>query len=289
LDIPEETEAASMKRIVHIGPVACGTDQLFLISGPCVIEDESIMRRTAEHLLKVCGDLKIPFIYKSSFQKDNRSSVDFYDGPGIEKGLKMLQKIKDEYKIPVLSDIHYPEQVAMAADVLDVIQIPAYLCMQTTLVVAAARTGKPVNIKHGQFIAPENMIKPVQKIEAQGNQNIIVTERGYTFGYNDLVVDPRSFYHLQETGYPVVFDITHSIRKYGIPSADPKGGNRQYLKVIGNAGVAAGVDGVFIETHPDPSTALCDAASQLCVFDLEEFLKPLIELHNTEVKYRLIQ
>jgi 2-dehydro-3-deoxyphosphooctonate aldolase (KDO 8-P synthase) len=207
-------------------------------------------------------------------------------GPGIDEGLKILEKIKTEFGFPLLTDIHYPDQVKPAADVVDVIQIPAYLVMQTTLVVEAAKSGKVINLKHGQFLAPENMIKPVQKIEAQGNKNIILTERGYTFGYNDLIVDPRSFYHLNETGYPVVFDVTHAIRKYGIPSADPSGGARQYLPVLGRAGVAAGVDGLFIETHTCPSEALCDAASQLDIAQLEEFLKPLIEIHNIEVKYR---
>jgi 2-dehydro-3-deoxyphosphooctonate aldolase (KDO 8-P synthase) len=275
-----------IKKIVKVGDISCGAPELFLISGPCVIEEESIMMRTAEHLKKVSEKLGIPLIYKSSFQKDNRSSVKYYQGPGLEKGLEMLQKIKEQFGFPLLSDIHYPDQIRKAAEVLDVIQIPAYLCMQTTLLVEAAKTGKVINIKHGQFLAPENMGKPAQKCVDNGNDQIILTERGYTFGYNDLVVDPRAFYHLNETGYPVVFDITHSIRKYGIPSADPNGGAREFLPAISKAGVAAGVDGVFIETHPDPSKALCDAASQLCVFDLEEFLKPLIEIHNIEVKYR---
>jgi len=274
------------KTIVKVGNVECGSDQLYLISGPCVIEDEKIMMETAEKLVNISTKLEIPLIYKSSFQKDNRSTVDFYQGPGLEEGLKLLEKIKKEFNVPILSDVHYPEQVSAAAEVLDILQIPAYLCMQTTLVVEAAKTGKVVNLKHGQFIAPENMIKPVNKVESQGNRNIILTERGYAFGYNDLVVDPRSFYHLRETGYPVVFDVTHSIRKYGIPSADPAGGARQYLSVLGRAGVAAGVDGLFIETHPCPSEALCDAASQLDVNQLEEFLKPLIEIHSIEVKYR---
>ena len=274
------------KKIVKVGNISCGADQMFLISGPCVIEDESIMMRTAEHLKKVTEKLNIPLIFKSSFQKDNRSSVKYYNGPGIDKGLKVLQKIKEQFGFPLLSDIHYPDQVQAAAEVLDVIQIPAYLCMQTDLMVTAAKSNKVINIKHGQFIAPENMIKPVQKCLDNGNDQIILTERGYTFGYNDLVVDPRSFYHLNQTGYPVVFDITHSIRKYGIPSADPNGGAREFLPVLSKAGVASGVDGIFVETHPDPSTALCDAASQLCVFDLEEFLKPLLEIHDIEVKYR---
>jgi 2-dehydro-3-deoxyphosphooctonate aldolase (KDO 8-P synthase) len=271
---------------VKVGNIECGADQLFLISGPCVIEEESIMMRTAEKLKEVSAKLNIPIIYKSSFSKDNRSSLKYYNGPGLQEGMKMLAKVKEQFGFPVLTDIHYPDQASAAADVCDVLQIPAYLCMQTGLMVAAAKTGKVINIKHGQFLAPDNMKHPVTKCEEAGNEQIILTERGYTMGYNDLVVDPRSFYHMGKIGYPVVFDITHSIRKYGIPSADAKGGAREFLPVLGRAGVASGVDGIFIETHPEPSTALCDAASQLCVFDLEEYLKPLLELHAIEVKYR---
>ena len=271
---------------VNVGNIKCGADQMFLISGPCVIEEESIMMKVAEQLKKITERLDLPLIYKSSFQKDNRSSVEYYMGPGLEKGLRALEKIKNEFDVPILTDIHYPDQIKPAADVVDIIQIPAYLIMQTNLVVEAANSGSVINLKHGQFLAPENMIKPVQKIETQGNHNIILTERGYTFGYNDLIVDPRSFYDLNEIGYPIVFDVTHAIRKYGIPSADPSGGARQYLPVLGRAGVASGVDGLFIETHTCPSEALCDAASQLDISLLEEFLKPLIEIHNVELKYR---
>ena len=274
------------KKIVKVGDISCGADELFLISGPCVIEEESIMMRTAEKIKEVSEKLNIPTIYKSSFMKDNRSSVDYYMGPGIDEGLRILEKVKTEFGFPVLTDVHYPDQVKPAAEVVDVVQIPAYLVMQTTLTVEAAKTGKVVNLKHGQFLAPENMIKPVKKLESVGNENIILTERGYTFGYNDMVVDPRAFYEMRQTGYPVVFDVTHSIRKYGIPSADPNGGARQYLPTLGRAGIAAGVDGLFVETHPCPNEALCDAASQLDMTQLEEFLKPLIELHNVEVKYR---
>lgn len=241
---------------------------------------------TAEFLVGLCAKLDLPLIFKSSFQKDNRSSVDFYTGPGIDKGLAMLQKIKEQFNVPLITDIHYPDQIAATAEVVDIIQIPAYLVMQTTLVVEAARTGKVINLKHGQFLAPENMIKPVKKVEHTGNTNIMVTERGYTFGYNDLIVDPRSFYHLRSTGYPVIFDVTHSIRKYGIPSSDPAGGSREFIPTLARSGVAAGVDGLFLEVHPDPSRALCDAASQMCIADVAEFLKPLIEIHNVEVKYR---
>lgn len=271
---------------IKVGNILCGDAPLFLISGPCVIEEESVMMKTAEVLREVSERLHIPVIYKSSFQKDNRSNLRYYDGPGLDKGIKLLARIKEQFGFPVLTDIHYPEQAAPAAEVCDVLQIPAYLCMQSTLMVAAARTGKVVNIKHGQFLAPENMKHPVGKCVDAGNDQIILTERGYTMGYNDLVVDPRSFYHMGQLGYPVVFDITHSIRKYGIPSADAQGGAREYLPVLSRAGVASGVDGVFIETHPEPEKALCDAASQLCVYDLEEFLKPLLELHAVTGKYR---
>jgi 2-dehydro-3-deoxyphosphooctonate aldolase (KDO 8-P synthase) len=269
-----------------VGDIECGAKQLFLISGPCVIEDEKVMMTTAEELKRIEERIKVPIIYKSSFMKDNRSDATYYMGPGLEEGLKILDRIKTEYNFPLLSDVHYPDQVIPAAEVLDIIQIPAYLCMQTTLVLEAAKTGRVINLKHGQFLAPENMIKPVKKVESSGNEQIILTERGFTLGYNDLVVDPRSFYHLQETGYPVVFDVTHSIRKYGIPSADPSGGAKQYLEVLGRAGIAAGVDGLFIETHPCPSEALCDAASQLDVNRLEEFMKPLIEIHEIVSQYR---
>tara|TARA_R110002050_G_scaffold200591_1_gene335539 strand:- start:87457 stop:88290 length:834 start_codon:yes stop_codon:yes gene_type:complete len=275
----------SIKKVM-VGDVECGADKLFLISGPCVIESEKIMMDTAETLKRVSEDLDIPLIYKSSFQKDNRSSVDYYMGPGMDEGLKILQRVKEEFGFPLLTDIHYPDQVAAAAEVVDVLQIPAYLVMQTTLAVTAAKTGKAINLKHAQFLAPENMSKPVAKVESVGNENILLTERGYAFGYNDLVVDPRAFYHMRETGYPTIFDVTHSIRKYGIPSADPNGGARQYLDVLGRAGMAAGVDGIFVEAHPCPNEALCDAASQMDMTQLKEYLKPLIEMHELEVKYR---
>lgn len=271
---------------IQVGNITCGNEELFLISGPCVIEDETVMMKTAEKLREVSERMNIPIIYKSSFLKDNRSSLKYYDGPGLAKGIAILAKIKEQFGFPILTDIHYPDQAVPAGEVCDVLQIPAYLCMQSGLLTAAAKTGRVVNIKHGQFLAPDNMKHPVGKVVDAGNDQIILTERGYTMGYNDLIVDPRAFYHMAQLGYPVVFDITHSIRKYGIPSADAKGGAREFLPVLSRAGVAAGVDGIFIETHPEPEKALCDAASQLCVYDLEEFLKPLIELHAIEVKYR---
>jgi 2-dehydro-3-deoxyphosphooctonate aldolase (KDO 8-P synthase) len=271
---------------VKVGTIDCGADSLFLISGPCVIEAENIMLKTAEELKKISERLGVSVIYKSSFLKDNRSSLSYYQGPGLEEGLKILARIKKDFGFSILTDIHYPDQAKPVGEVCDVLQIPAYLCMQSGLLVAAAQTGKVINIKHGQFLAPENMKHPVGKCVDAGNDQIILTERGYTMGYNDLIVDPRAFYHMGKLGYPVVFDITHSIRKYGIPSADSKGGAREFLPVLSRAGVAAGVDGVFIEVHPEPEKALCDAASQLSLYDLEEFMKPLIELHAVDIKYR---
>lgn len=268
------------KNHVSVDGIDCGSDQLFLIAGPCVIEAESLMLKTAERLKAITGDLGVPLVFKSSFSKDNRSSLEYYQGPGLDEGLRILEKVKREFELPILTDIHYPTQAAPAAEVVDILQIPAYLCMQTELVVAAAKTGAVVNLKHGQFIAPDNMAKPCKKIEQSGNDQIILTERGYTFGYNDLIVDPRSFMLLGQIGYPVVFDITHTIRKYGIPSKDPRGGNREFLSVLARAGVAAGVDGIFIEAHPNPPDALCDAASQYYLDDLSEFVKPLLEIHN---------
>tara|TARA_B100001250_G_scaffold414601_1_gene454408 strand:- start:12710 stop:13555 length:846 start_codon:yes stop_codon:yes gene_type:complete len=267
------------KKQVKVGNVVCGSDQLFLICGPCVIEKESMMLSTAEKLKNISLDLNIPLIFKSSFSKDNRSSLDYYQGPGLDEGLRILEKIKKEFELPLLTDIHYPDQANPTSEVVDILQIPAYLCMQSELVVSAAKTNAVVNLKHGQFIAPDNMIKPVKKIEDSGSERILLTERGYTFGYNDLVVDPRSFLLLNQIGYPVIFDITHTIRKYGIPSKDPKGGSREYLSVLSRAGVAAGVDGIFIEAHPNPPDALCDAASQYYLEQLSDFVRPLLDIH----------
>lgn len=267
-------------RSIQVGNIPCGGDQLFLISGPCVIEGRDTMMAVAEGLAELREALPLAgIIYKSSFTKDNRSSVDFYQGPGLDEGLKLLQEVKEQFNFPLLTDIHQADQAMPASEVVDVLQIPAYLCMQTSLVLAAAKTGKVINVKHGQFLAPEHMSKVCAKITSTGNEQILLTERGYSFGYNDLVVDPRAFYHMRETGYPVIFDATHSIRKYGIPSADPSGGAKQYLDVLTRSAVGAGVDGLFIEAHPCPSEALCDAASQMNINELGEFLKPMIAIH----------
>jgi 2-dehydro-3-deoxyphosphooctonate aldolase (KDO 8-P synthase) len=268
---------------VDVAGIRCGEVPLFLIAGPCVIEDDAVMWRAAEGLATIGQRLSLPIIYKSSFLKDNRSLPENYRGPGLEPGLATLAKIREQFGFPILSDVHYPEHIAPAGRVLDVLQIPAFLCMQTELAEAVARTGKVVNLKHGQFVAPENMDKPIKKVEAAGNRRILLTERGFTFGYNDLVVDPRSFQRMRDTGYPVIFDVTHSVRRYGLPSADPRGGLREYMPVLGRAAAGAGVDGFFIEVHPDPPHAKCDASSQMALADLEEFLKPILDL-NAVVK-----
>ncbi len=252
-----------------------GGHPLALIAGPCVIESEELVIQTAGKIQEITGRLGIPFIFKSSYLKDNRSSSDTYQGPGLEKGLRILQKVKERYGIPVLSDVHGIEDVAAAAQVLDVIQIPAYLSMQTGLTIAVAKTGKTVNVKKGQFLDPHDVKNIIGKIEAEGNPNILLTERGSCFGYHNLVVDMRSFRIMRSFGYPVVFDPTHSIRVYGISSADPKGGAPEFVPSLSRAAVAAGIDAIFIETHPDCRNAKCDAASMWPLPSLEALLEQL--------------
>jgi 2-dehydro-3-deoxyphosphooctonate aldolase (KDO 8-P synthase) len=268
-------------KTVRIGEITLGGKRpLVLIAGPCVIESEELVLATAEQIKEITDRLSIPFIFKSSYLKDNRSSARSYQGPGLEKGLKILEKVKNQIGIPVLSDIHNEHDAAAAGEVLDVIQIPAYLSMQTSLTLAAARTGVAVNVKKGQFLDPSDVANIVKKIEEQGNQRIMLTERGSSFGYHNLVVDMRSFQIMARTGYPVIFDPTHSIRIYGISSSDPKGGAPEFVPALSRAAVAAGIDGIFIETHPDCTNALCDAASMWPIQKLEMLLKQLKELHQ---------
>jgi len=260
-------------KIVNVNGIKIGGgNPLVLIAGPCVIEEESVVMDAAGQISEIVNRLGIPWIFKSSYQKDNRSSVDYYQGPGLEKGLKILQKVKETFNVPVLSDIHDHCQAELAAEVLDVIQIPAYLSMQTSLTLAAAQTGKVVNVKKGQFLHPEDVGKIIKKIESVGNEQIILTERGSVFGYHNLVVDMRSFPIMRSFGYPVMFDVTHSIRIYGVPSSNPEGGEPWFVPFLARAGVAAGVDALFVETHPDCKSALCDAASMWPLQKLEELL-----------------
>jgi len=259
--------------------------KIALIAGPCVLEDEAVVLRTAEEVKKIADRLKMPFIFKASYKKDNRSSAKSYQGPGLQKGLEMLEKVKKKFEIPVLSDIHYPEEVEAAAEVLDIIQIPAYLCMQTELTLKVAKTGRVVNVKKGQFLAPADVGHIVKKIEEAGNERILLTERGTCFGYHNLVVDFRSLPIMRSLGYPVVFDVTHTIRKYGKPSSDPAGGSPEFIEPLARAGVACGCDAIFIETHPNPCEAKCDAASMLPLSRLKRLLESLVEIDVVTKKY----
>jgi 2-dehydro-3-deoxyphosphooctonate aldolase (KDO 8-P synthase) len=228
---------------------------------------------TAEKVKKIADKLGFPLIFKSSYLKDNRSSANSFQGPGVENGLKILQKVKDTFRIPVLSDIHDLHDAERCAEVLDVIQIPAYLSMQTGLVLSVARTGVAVNVKKGQFLHPSDMQNVINKITGEGNQNILLTDRGTFFGYHNLVLDMRNLKVMRDLGYPVVLDPTHAIRKYGVSSSDKRGGAKEYIFSLSRAGTAAGIDAIFIETHPDCDNALCDAASMLPLQRLEDLLK----------------
>jgi len=246
---------------------------LALIAGPCVIETDDLMMRTAEKLTGIARRLEIPLIFKSSYEKDNRSTADFYRGPGIDRGLAILSRIKESFGVPVTSDVHREGDIAAAAEVLDLVQIPAYLCQQTSLVLAAGRAGRPVNIKKGQFLAPHNMASAVGKLRSVGCGDILLTERGSAFGYNRLVNDFIAIPIMRDLGCPVIYDATHSVRLYGTPSRDPKGGEPQFIPFLARAGVAAGCDALFMETHPDPPSALCDAASQFPLPRMEWMLQ----------------
>jgi len=253
---------------IKIGP----NEPLALIAGPCVIESEEIVLQTAEQVKHIADRLGMPYILKSSYTKDNRSSANSYQGPGLEAGLKVLEKAKRELGVPVLSDVHNEHEATAAGEVLDVLQIPAYLSMQTSLTLAAAKTGRAINVKKGQFLDPRDMKNVIGKIEEEGNTNIILTERGTFFGYHNLVVDMRSLPIMRSLGYPVMIDPTHSIRVYGVPSSEPSGGNPQFVPALSRAAIAAGCEAIFIETHPDCGKALCDAASMWPLDRLENLL-----------------
>ena len=260
---------------VKIGNLTVGGGKgLFLLAGPCVIEDPErtlmIGRRTKE----ICDRLGIPYIFKASFDKANRSSYSSFRGPGLEEGLKILAHIKKELQVPVVSDIHSVEQIEPAAEVLDVLQIPAFLCRQTDLVYGAAKTGKCVNVKKGQFMAPKDMINVLKKMEEAGNENLMLTERGASFGYNNLVVDMRSFPIMRDCGYPVIFDATHSVQLPG-GAGTKSSGQREFVPFLSRAAVGAGVDGLFMEVHDNPEEALSDGPNMVRLDDLEAILRDL--------------
>lgn len=253
-------------RRIKLRDFEIGGDKLTILAGPCVIESQEILDKTAEGLKEITNELGINFVFKSSFDKANRSSITSFRGPGIEKGLEMLQSVKDRYNLPIVTDIHTPQQAEIAAEVADILQIPAFLCRQTDLLVAAAKTGKIVNIKKGQFLAPEQMESLIKKVEDSGNSNIMVTDRGTSFGYNNLVVDFRGVPIMQSFGYPVVFDATHSVQ---LPGANGtcSGGDRRFVPTLAKSAMAAGADVLFFEVHPEPDKALCDGPNMIALND----------------------
>jgi 2-dehydro-3-deoxyphosphooctonate aldolase (KDO 8-P synthase) len=264
-----------MRKIVKVKNIPIGQGSpLVLIAGPCVIESEDLVLETAEMIKKVTDKLKFPFIFKSSYTKANRMSIDSYSGPGLEKGLKVLERVKREFDVPVLTDIHSKEEALPTSEVADILQIPAFLCRQTDLILSAAKTGKALNIKKGQFMAPEDMGLIAKKAESMGSEQILLTERGTTFGYHNLVVDFRSLVIMKNLGYPVVFDATHSLQLPG-GGRTCSSGEPQFIFPLSRGAVACGCDALFIETHPRVDKALCDKSSMLPLDKLERLLSQI--------------
>jgi 2-dehydro-3-deoxyphosphooctonate aldolase (KDO 8-P synthase) len=268
--------SASHKFAVGKVPLGAGAP-LFLIAGPCVIESEAHATSLAENLASICSSLGVPLIFKASYDKANRSSVDSYRGPGLAEGLRILGAIKRRFGVPVLTDVHEPAHAAPAAEVCDVLQVPAFLCRQTDLLLAVGRAGRAVNLKKGQFLAPGEMANAVEKVAGTGNTQIILTERGSSFGYQNLVVDMRSFPILQKLGYPVVFDVTHSVQ---LPGGEGKssGGQPEFIEPLARAGAAIGVDGTFLEIHDNPAQALSDGSNALPLARLRPLLEKTLRL-----------
>jgi 2-dehydro-3-deoxyphosphooctonate aldolase (KDO 8-P synthase) len=258
------------------------TDQnnFLLLAGPCVVESEKNVFEIAEQIIKITDKLKIPFVFKASYKKANRSRLDSFAGIGDIKALKILGKVREELKIPIVTDIHSEIEATIAAAYVDVLQIPAFLCRQTELLVAAAKTGKVVNIKKGQFLSPASMRFAIDKVKDSGNDNIMITDRGTMFGYQDLIIDYRAIPEMQQFGYPVILDITHSLQQPN-QSSGVTGGKPELIETVARAGIAVGVDGIFIETHPDPANAKSDGANMLNLKYLEELLAKLVKLKKT--------
>ncbi len=269
---------------VSIGSIKIGGgNPIALIAGPCVIESEAHALETAKILKEIAGDAGVPFIYKSSYDKANRTSLSSYRGPGLTEGLRILKKVKQELDVPILSDVHKEEEIDSAAEVLDVLQIPAFLCRQTDLLVKAAKTGRTVNIKKGQFLAPWDMKNVVQKVADSGNQNILLTERGFMFGYNNMVVDMRSLVLMRELGCPVVYDATHSLQLPG-GQGTSSGGERELVPYLTRGAVSVGCDALFMEAHPDPDNAPSDGPNMLKMADLPKLLRQIVELDRLRLK-----
>jgi 2-dehydro-3-deoxyphosphooctonate aldolase (KDO 8-P synthase) len=269
--MPIVTREIEINKNIRIG----GARSLFVIAGPCVIESPEHTFRMARDIKEICRDLNIPLIFKSSYDKANRSSLRSYRGPGLEEGLTILSDIKNDLNIPVLSDVHETEQIEKAAEILDVIQIPALLSRQTDLIIEAARTKKPLNIKKGQFLSPHDMANVVEKATSQGNESLILTERGTSFGYNNLVFDVRSIPIMKSLGFPVAIDASHSVQKPG-GEGNHSGGEAEFIPFMARAGISAGADGVFVEVHDAPSKSLSDASNSLILNNLRDFLTSLI-------------
>lgn len=273
-----------MSRVVQVGKVKIGGDQgLVLIAGPCVIENAGMVFKTASQIKDIAGRLKIPVIFKASYDKANRTSSDSFRGLGIRKGLAVLKEVKERFGLPILSDVHSVSEVEEAARVLDVLQIPAFLCRQTDLIIESAKTGKVVNIKKGQFLAPWDMKAVVKKVQSQHHERLLLTERGTMFGYNNLVSDFRSLAIMRGLGYPVIFDASHSVQQPG-GLGHASGGERAFIPLLARAAVAAGCDGIFIETHPDPKTALSDGPNMLPVSELEKLLIILLAIDDVVMR-----
>ncbi|MEK6619135.1 MAG: 3-deoxy-8-phosphooctulonate synthase [Nitrospirota bacterium] len=267
-----------MPHEVDLGPFKVGASQPhFLIAGPCVIESEQIVLETAQRIAEITRTLGMPYVFKSSYDKANRSSISSFRGPGIRSGLAVLRKVREQVGVPVLTDIHSVEEAMQAAEVADILQIPAFLCRQTDLLVAAAKTGRVVNVKKGQFLSPWEMRNVVKKLEESGNSRIILTERGSSFGYNNLVVDMRSLPIMRGLGYPVVFDATHSVQLPG-GAGTRSSGQREFVTPLASAAAAAGCDGFFMEVHPDPDTALSDGPNMVPLHQLKPLLERLVRI-----------
>ncbi len=269
-----------MTREINIASAKLGgNNPLLIIAGPCVIESEEIVFYTAEKLKETCRTIGLPLLFKSSYDKANRTSLSSFRGPGFEKGLRILSDVRSKFDIPIISDIHSVEEVNPASEVLDALQIPAFLCRQTDLILYASRTGKPVNVKKGQFLAPWDIKNIIEKFISTGNQNIFVTERGTSFGYNNLVVDFRGLPIMQSFGFPVIFDITHSLQLPG-GLGKSSGGQREFAEPLAKAATAVGVDGLFMEVHPEPARALCDGPNMLKLDDVFDLLRTIKDIHN---------
>jgi len=278
----------NQRKSFRIRDVDIGGRDLFVIAGPCVIESETHCLKMASELKRVASSLDVPFIFKASYDKANRSSIQSFRGPGLEPGLRVLERVKRELDVPILTDVHEPNQVAAAREVVDVIQIPAFLCRQTDLLVAAGASGRAVNIKKGQFLAPWDMQYAVEKVVSAGCQQVSVTERGTSFGYNNLVVDMRSFPIMRKWGYPVVFDVTHSLQLPGGQGAST-GGLSEYIEYLARAGVACGVDGLFMEVHDNPATALSDGPNALPLPRFKPLLESVKAIHQLNLDLGLRQ